>query len=198
MVRVILSPGVSWTPKRPRWRLGAAAFVLASTASAGALGLLLGLAGARTPERLRLALIAVAAAVLLVVGCLEAGGGNPWLPQLNRESPREWLEGHPVRGIVMTGAWLGVAVTTRVGFALVLLVPLAAFFSGSVLFGLAAYGGYGLARGLCAWVITRRAMTEPGGEPETSPFGFSLLTLNTRARRASGFATLFVTTSIVL
>jgi hypothetical protein len=191
MVRVILSPGVTWASQPSRWRFRASAFVLASTASSGALGLALGFGGAHLPDRLRLALVAAAAAILLVIGCVEASGSRPWLPQRDRESPLQWLEGEPLWGIVKTGAWLGVAVTTRIGFALVVLVPLTAMLSGSLLLGTVTYGAYGLTRGLSGWMITRSAMT-PRTERPASLNGSWLLALNPSALRVSGLATLLL------
>ena len=68
------------------------------------------------------------------------------LPQWNHETPQSWLSAKPRFAAAMNGAAMGAAFTSRIGFWLWYVVPVAALLSGSVAMGAAIYGTYAVSR----------------------------------------------------
>ncbi|MGH3072107.1 MAG: hypothetical protein ACRDNB_07535 [Gaiellaceae bacterium] len=136
------------------WRRTALTFTLAGAVSAMFTGGILGVVGGSIPESARqqtatgLALIGVAIAIVELVRRRPV-----WLPQRSRETPKRWLARSAAIWALLNGAALGVGATSRIGFWLWYVVPLSALLSGSVVFGAAIYGAYGLVRASGVWVL---------------------------------------------
>lgn len=61
-----------------------------------------------------------------------------------------------MRGALFNGATLGIGGTTRIGYCLWYVVPLAAFLSGSPYFGAISFGLYGFARAIVPMIAVAR------------------------------------------
>jgi hypothetical protein len=92
------------------------------------------------------------------VGVLELLGRRTRPPQLDCETPRDWLRKGPLRWAIRNGLALGFGATSRIGFFLWYVVPLGALLSGCPVLGAIIYGTYGLVRGLAAPLILLLAM----------------------------------------
>lgn len=68
--------------------------------------------------------------------------------QFDRETPRTWAFGSSTAWAIRTGAMVGSALLTRIGFSVVYFVPLLAFLSRSPKDGAIMFGIYGAARGI--------------------------------------------------
>lgn len=150
----VVGSGVDRSVETYDWRRTALTFTLAAAVSAMFAGAILGLIGASIPDAVRhqsatgLALIGVAIAMVELVRRRPV-----WLPQRSRETPKRWLGRGPVSWALLNGAALGVGATSRIEFWLWYVVPLSALLSGSIVFGAAVYGVYGLARASGVWAI---------------------------------------------
>ncbi|MEW6154834.1 MAG: hypothetical protein AB1673_12715 [Actinomycetota bacterium] len=133
--------------RRQRWGVTVGSYLVASVASAAALGAALGLAGAAlgAPGRWA-ALVFVALAVL--GAALDTGVGGLHPPTVHRQVNELWLDRY--RGWVYGsgfGAQLGLGVVTIVSTSAVYLALAAALLSGSAIGGLAIGTAFGAVRG---------------------------------------------------
>jgi hypothetical protein len=139
--------------KEGRWTRGAV-FSASSLLAGASVGAAIGFLGSALAADARIGISSAFAAALVVAGALELlpGGFRPL--ECRRETPKDWVyRGRPTRWAIMNGLALGCGAFSRLGFSLWYIVPLACFFSGSVLLGAAIYGAYGLARGIAVWPI---------------------------------------------
>lgn len=136
----------------------------ASAALAGAgMGALLALIGMALPARVIAVGGIVLAAVGASVGLIEIAGGRvrPW--QRDRETPQRWVRQGPVLWAIRNGAVLGVGMSSRVGFWLWYVIPLAALASGDVVLGALLYGLYSLTRGGATLGLLAVLLVSQGG-----------------------------------
>lgn len=136
------------------------------------------------------------AVVAVVVGVMDLSGRGLGLLQYNRETPRRWLYGRPLRWAMFNGAMLGAGFTSRIGFWLWYVVPISALLSGTPPIGAFIYGCYGLVRGWSVW-LQLVGMMRQGADDDLS---LRLMRLYPRVRSWTA-ATLFVAgvvSSIVL
>jgi hypothetical protein len=125
-----------------------------SSALAGlATGATLGAVGGFLPLKVRLAIGTLVAVAAIVVGAFGLFGYRVPLPQLNCETPQLWVNKGPLPWAMQNGLALGFGATSRIGFSLWYVVPMGTLLLGSPTLGAAAYGAYGLVRGLAAPVI---------------------------------------------
>lgn len=75
------------------------------------------------------------------------------LLQIDRETPRDWVEEHAVYWAMKNGFFLGIGFTSRVGFWLWYIVPLSTLLIGDIRLGGMIYGVYGASRGSAVWLI---------------------------------------------
>ncbi len=128
--------------KATDWRWKASAALLAGSLSASSLGVLLGAATGLIPSSVRFGLGTIASVALLVPAFVPRLA----VPQRDVETAQKLLHAGPLRWSLANGALLGAAVTSRIGFWLWYVVPLAIFILGSWRLGGLLYGAYGLAR----------------------------------------------------
>jgi hypothetical protein len=127
------------------------AVYVGASALAGALtGAVLGVAGGHLSTSARAGTASALAIVGIVVGAFGVLGRPLRLPQCDIETPKAWIDRGGVTWGLMNGSTLGIGATTRIGFALWYAIPTAALLLGSVAFGAAVYGAYGLTRALGA------------------------------------------------
>lgn len=72
--------------------------------------------------------------------------GRRVVPQIDRETSQRLLDRRPVVWATLNGALLGVGFTSRIGFVIWYVVPIAAFASREPLAGSLIFGSYGMAR----------------------------------------------------
>ena len=200
MVRVIVSPDVLRGKSDGRWLRRGLMFVTGASVASAVAGLALGYLGGLVPLSARVVLALALAAAGVALGAWEVSGRRPRLLQWNRETPRRWLHLHHMQGAVATGAWLGLGVTTRVGFSVVYVAPLAAFVFGTPWLGAALYGAYGCARGVAAVVVSSRAVGVGGRRQQGSGMervGSWLFAQSGLARVASGTAVLLIAGAVL-
>jgi len=136
-----------------RWGVTVTAYVLASTLAAGALGALLGGAGALVdlgPGGTAAAVLALAALAL----AFDLGLGGLRLPTVHRQVDKDWLGRY--RGWVVGagfGAQLGLGVITIVNTAAVYLTLALALLTGSVAAGATVGATFGAVRALVILVV---------------------------------------------
>ena len=119
---------------------------------------MLGFLGAALPLNVRAAFATLAAAGALAITMAEAAGRPIPVPQLNRETPKAWVERGSVYWALRNGFTLGFGASTRIGFWLWYVIPLSAILGGSVLVGGLVGAAYGVVRGLLATAIIRRVV----------------------------------------
>jgi hypothetical protein len=138
--------GRSWVSK-------AVVYTLSSAFAGIATGAALGAVGGFLPLGARLAIGSLVAVAAIAVGSFGLFGYRVPLPQLDCETPQRWVHKGPFLWAVQNGVALGFGATSRIGFSLWYAVPVGALLLGSPILGAAAYGAYGLVRGLAAPVI---------------------------------------------
>jgi len=79
--------------------------------------------------------------------------------------PQRWLGAGPLRWAFRNGAALGIGATTRIGFWLWYVVPVAALLVGRPALGAVVYGVYGLVRGGAVWPLILSLSRQPGATP---------------------------------
>jgi len=119
-----------------------AAAVFAGALTGGALALL----GSVAPQRVLMIAGGSVAAVGGAIGLIEVAGIRirPW--QFDRETPQHWVHKGPIYWALWNGVTLGVGASSRIGFWLWYVIPLAAFASGTLSHGAMIYGSYGFTR----------------------------------------------------
>jgi len=138
--------GRSWTSK-------AVVYTLSSAFAGIATGAALGAVGGFLPLGARVAIGSLVAVAAIAVGSFGLFGYRVALPQLDCETPQRWVHKGPLLWAVQNGLALGFGATSRIGFSLWYAVPVGALLLGAPLLGAAAYGAYGLVRGLAAPLI---------------------------------------------
>lgn len=140
-----------------RWGVTFGALVLGSTAGGAAIGAALGwtgdlLLGSTVEESTRVAIVAVAIAVALVLDWGLFGS----VPSYRRQVNEDWIPRYRgwVTGVGF-GFQLGLAIATVVTTATVYATLVAAFLSGSLWAGAVVAGTFGLVRGLTVASVAR-------------------------------------------
>lgn len=144
-------------------------------------GLIFGALGVLASEDGRTWIGLSAAASVSLLGLWEASGRRAWILQLDQETPQRWMHLGSVRWPLLNGASLGFAVTTRLGFPLVYVLPIASFVSGTLWFGALLWAAYGVCRTSLAWVVLRYMSSR---RPDAVLDG--LIRLQPPLRRAAG------------
>lgn len=119
------------------------------------MGAVLGVIGSYLSLELRIVVATVAAVAAILVGGLELSGRSVPMLQLNRETPQRWVHRGAVKWAMRNGASLGLGFTSRLGFWVWYVVPLAVLLIGQPLIGTVLYGTYGAVRGWAVWVFLR-------------------------------------------
>ena len=138
--------GSSWISK-------AIVYSLSSAFAGLIVGALLGIAGSFLSLSFRGAIGGVLAVIAVAAGSLEIFGRRIKPLQFDCPTPRHWMQKGPLRWATRNGLALGFGATSRIGFLLWYVVPLGALLFGSLAFGAAIYGTYGLVRGVAAPLI---------------------------------------------
>jgi hypothetical protein len=160
----VVGSGVHRNVESYDWRRTAVVFTLAAAVSAAFVGGLLGALGSSIPDAARRHAATGLAVIGIAIAVIELARRRPiWLPHRSRETPKRWLGRRPASWAILNGAALGVGATSRIEFWLWYVVPLGALLSGSVLFGAALYGVYGLARASGVWVLLLAPETRTRG-----------------------------------
>jgi hypothetical protein len=133
--------------------LKAVVYALSATTSAVVFGALLGLVGSILPLGVRVGLGSLFAVGAVIIGFTHFSGWRLRVAQCDRETPHRWLYGSPFRWALWNGAALGVGVTSRIGFWLWYVIPIAATSSGSPMIGALIYGSFGFVRGWAVWMV---------------------------------------------
>jgi hypothetical protein len=157
-------------PKKPKTAGIFALYALAAGLAGAAVGLSVGLLGARLSGT-RVAL--VVAIALLVFSVVEAIPPLTWaIPQRRAQTRRDWLYIHPVKWALLTGGYLGSGVLTRIGVSAWFLIPGLTLISGSVIVGVMAFAVYGVARVVLTTVLFEGVLDHPRlGRPDWWPDG---------------------------
>jgi hypothetical protein len=135
------------------WISKAIVYALSSALAGLGTGAALGAAGSLLPLDSRIAAGSVLAVAAIAAGGLGLFGYRVPLAQLDCETPQRWVHKGPLAWAAHNGLVLGFGATSRIGFSLWYAVPVGALLLGSPVLGAAAYGAYGLVRGLAAPVI---------------------------------------------
>ncbi len=135
------------------WISKAIVYALSSALAGLGTGAALGAAGCLVPLDSRIAAGSVLAVAAIAAGGLGLFGYRVPLAQLDCETPQRWVHKGPLAWAVQNGLVLGFGATSRIGFSLWYAVPVGTLVLGSPTLGAAAYGAYGLVRGLAAPVI---------------------------------------------
>lgn len=130
------------------------------------MGGLAGYAGSLAEGPVSRVIVTLAVALVLVLAGIELAGKRARLLQRDIETPQSWMQFGPVWWPLANGAALGAGVSTRLGFPVWYVIPIAAFATGSPLWGAVAWGLYGFLRTSFAWVLLRRV------ERDLDPYGF--------------------------
>ena len=143
------------TPSRWKrsWLIGSLAFTLAATSAGIATGALFGLAGGLVPIGFRVGAATLLACVALVVGGCGVIGIYVRLLQYNRETPRRWVQEGQLRWAMKNGVALGIGMTSRIGFSLWYIVPVASFLWGEPVLGAIIYGLYSFVRSAASFPL---------------------------------------------
>lgn len=134
------------------WRIKTAVFALASTLCAAGVGAFLGLLGGLASTQTRIAVGALAALALAILGVAYLTGRYRSMVQRNCETAQAWLDRGPLQWATMNGASLGVGFMSRLGFVSWYVIPVASFLSGDAVLGAIIFGVYGAARGFAPMV----------------------------------------------
>ena len=139
--------------RRRSWIGKAIAYTFWSAFAGLVAGAVLGAVGGFLPLEVRLAIGSLVALAAIAVGGFGLLGYRIPLPQRDRETPQRWVYKGPLPWAMKNGLALGFGATSRIGFSLWYAVPVGALLLGSPALGAAAYGAYGLVRGLAAPAI---------------------------------------------
>lgn len=129
-----------------RWQTKLLVYVSAATAGGLLAGAGLGALGSMLPLTARAATATALGLLAVAFGTVELAGRRIRPLQFDRETPQRWLHRGPLQWAVRNGLVLGVGATTRLGFTLWYVVPLAALLTGSPEAGAVLYGGYAFVR----------------------------------------------------
>lgn len=135
-----------------------AVLVLSAMGAAALTGAFTGLLGAALEPPTR-ALLAMAAVSAVIVGA--AFRPVPW--QLDRETDTRWLRYNDWRTAAYNGFALGLGFTTRIGFWLWYVVPLAAFVAADPMLGAAGHTVFALTRVGLSALLTSADVYVTGG-----------------------------------
>lgn len=121
-------------------------YVVFGCGAAALVGFCLGLLGGTLGADVRASVATIVAVGAIVVAMLELSGRPVRLVQLDRETPRDWLGGSPLRWAALNGMAIGIGAGTRLGVWLWYVIPLGALLSGDPTLGTIGYGAYGFTR----------------------------------------------------
>lgn len=153
MIYVISHPAVLRDRPKLTVSLRGIAFVISAVTVGVATGAACGFAGSRISSDTRVASSVAAAFVFAVIGITEVTGRRRVpLPQLSRETKRRYGK-MAIGSVIRNGTAMGAGVTTRIGFWLWYVVPVAATLSGTVLRGTIIFGAYSLTRGVAPLLL---------------------------------------------
>ena len=173
----------------------AAAFATAGLLAGAVVGALLGALGSAVDGLARLGVATTLASLAALVGALELAGRRTPLFQVDRETPKIWLDRESELGwAVRQGIALGVGATSRLGFPLWYVVPIAAVLSGSAAAGAAVFAAYALAR-TGATIAVILLLADRGRD---ASYGVRLMRAHRAARRLAGAILLLVGTAAAL
>lgn len=116
-------------------------FVVAGSAVATAIGTALSLLGVALGPAAD-GIVCIAA--LVGLGYFALSRTTPW--QFDRETPIAWLHHEDSRTALYNGAALGSGFSTRIGFWLWYILPIAALLSGRIVLGATVFFVYGISR----------------------------------------------------
>jgi hypothetical protein len=139
--------------RRGSWINKAIVYTFWSAFAGLAVGAALGAVGGFLPLEVRLAIGSLVAVAAIAVGGFGLFGYRISFPQRDCETPQHWVYKGLLPWAMKNGLALGFGATSRIGFSLWYVVPVGALLLGSPVLGAAAYGAYGLVRGLAAPVI---------------------------------------------
>ena len=142
-------------------------------------GGVIGTVGAAIPLEVRLAGASLLSLMAVIVGGLEVGSRRLPLPQRDRETPQRWVHAGALRWAAVNGWVLGLGATSRIGFWLWYVVPMAALLIGDARLGAIVYGTYSLTRGAVVWPI----ILGPARRTDEDAVGLWLLRHTEAARR---------------
>lgn len=131
----------------------ATAYSVSATGAGAVVGASLGAGGAFLGLDFRVALAALLAVAAVVIGGLELHGKIVPVLQWDRETPQAWLHSGALRWATRNGVALGIGSSSRIGFWLWYVVPVAAVLVGSPILGAVFYGTYGFVLGTAVWGI---------------------------------------------
>jgi hypothetical protein len=129
-------------------------YVFSTAVGGAATGALLGAAGSLADSDARAAAAAGSALVAIGLAMLGLTRGPMTPAQCDRETPKSWIDRGPAWWALQNGLTLGCGATTRIGFMLWYVIPLAAVVSGSAAAGAIVFAAYGFTRGLGALGLT--------------------------------------------
>lgn len=146
-----------------KWAIYVASATIGGMA-AGVLAGLLGLTLAGASRELTVALLLILGAVGVYIGAKEASGRRVRIWQINVETPQRWMHHGPVLWPLMNGFSLGLAFTSRLGYAVFYIVPVAAVASRSITSAVLIWGVYSFARAVVSlpygWYLTEHVRSE--------------------------------------
>lgn len=164
------------TGRNRREGIKLAAYVAAGTISGLLAGAALGALGGLFPASMRAGLAVLAGVLAVGIGGMGLRGVRLRMPQVDHETPYNWLRPGPIRWAIRNGATLGIGVMSRLGFWLWYVIPVGSLLSGSPMVGAIGYGLYGFTRTISAGGIM--LIGRKHRDPANVVFGFS-----SRARR---------------
>jgi hypothetical protein len=152
MIYVISHPAVLRDRPKLTVSLRGMAFVLSAVTVGFAAGSAVGFGGSKIPRDARVAISLGAAFVFAVIGVIEVTGRRVPLPQLSRETTRRYGE-MAMGSVIRNGTAMGAGITTRIGFWLWYVVPVAATLSGTALGGAIIFCVYSFTRGIAPLLL---------------------------------------------
>ena len=111
-------------------------YVAFGFSAAALVGFCLGILGSTLGADARASIATVGAVGAIMVAMPELHGRKVKLVQLDRETPRDWLEGSPLGWAALNGTAIGIGAGTRLGVWLWYVVPLGALLSGDPVLGI--------------------------------------------------------------
>lgn len=183
MVYVIRSVGVY--RRQAKWGVRGVIFTASALVSSLAAGATLGLAGSLLAGQTRSTLVFVLAPLGLLLAAVDMlASGLPVL-QVDRETRRSPASTGTARAAWGNGIALGLGATSRIGFWLWYVVPVAAFLSGDPLVGALLFGAYGLTRGVAPWLLLGAMYLPAQRSTRFDEVARSLLQRSSQARRVT-------------
>lgn len=134
----------------------ALAFSLSTTITGVLVGVALGLVGKCIALETRIILATVAVVAGLVIGAIDLAIVHIPVVERNCETPRRWLRYGALRWAIVNGVALGLGFTSRVGYWIWYLIPVASLLFADVILGAAVYSAYALFRGMSVWITIWR------------------------------------------